>query len=165
MLGLTLHHDKFIHLLCSCDEVGATVELGTGEEFEGRLFTRDRDHLALFFDSLAARFPNSFYIRSCVMAYESEYFGGSSGLPSIKTETPPCFEPVLREKVPLTLDQKHHTILSTLANFQYLNLQEVARALHMPSSSLKDRIEKLEASKVIRGHFYVLDPKAFGGRP
>ena len=94
MLGLTLHvvlvslspealkaRDKFIHLLCSCDEVGATVERGTGEEFKVRLFTRDRDHLALFFDSLAARFPHPFYIRSCVMAYESEYFEEISGLP------------------------------------------------------------------------------------
>ena len=92
-------------------------------------------------------------------------FGGSSGLPSIKTETPLCFEPLLPEEVPLTLDENDHTILSTLANFQYLNLQEVARALHMPSSSLQYRTEKLEASKVIRGHFYVLEPKAFGELP
>ena len=178
ILGLTLHvvlvslspealkaRDAFIKLLCSCDEVGATVELGTGEEFEVRIFTRTRDHLALFFDSLAARFPYPFSIRSCLMAYESEYFGGTSGLPSIKTTRSLRFEPLVSDDPLFTLDEKDHTILSTLANYQYLNLQEVARALSMPSSSLQYRIEKLEAAQVIRGHFYILDPKVFGELP
>jgi DNA-binding Lrp family transcriptional regulator len=178
MLGLTMHvvlvslspeglkaRDKFINLLCSCDEVGTTVELGTGEEFEIRIFTRNRDDLAMFFDSLAARFPHPFYIRSCLMAFESEYFGGLAGLPSIKSDRPLCFEPLRATEPPCELDDKDHIILSTLANFQYLNLQEVARALGMPSSSLQYRIEKLETSNVIKGHFYILDPKVFGELP
>lgn len=178
ILGLTLHvvlvslssealkaRDTFIRLLCSCDEVGALVEHGTGEEFEVRLFIRNRDHLASFFDSIAARFPHPFYIRSCLMAYESEYFGGISGMPSLQARRALRFAPLAADEDIFTLDERDHSILSTLANFQYLNLQEVARALSMASSSLQYRIEKLEAAGVIRGHFYILDPKVFGELP
>ena len=178
MLGLTMHvallslssealkaRDAFVQLLCSCDEVGAVVELGTGEEFEVRIFTLNRDHLTFFFDSLATRFPQAFHIRSCSMAFESEYFGRVANLPPTSTRRALRFEPLSPDVNVHELDDKDHAVLSTLANYQYLNLQEVAKALSMPASSLQYRVSRLEASKVIKGHFYIIDPKAFGEMP
>jgi DNA-binding Lrp family transcriptional regulator len=63
------------------------------------------------------------------------------------------------------LDKKDHEILSALSNHSYLNLQTVARALSIPPPTLQYRIEKLEKAGVIKGHYYVMDPKVFNETP
>ena len=63
------------------------------------------------------------------------------------------------------IDDIDHGILSALANQSYLNLEQVARVLRMPATTLRYRILNLEDAGVITGHFYLMDPKVFNDIP
>ena len=157
--------ESFRKLLCESEQSGAVVELGGGGEFEVRIFARGPAHLTHFFESLATQSYKPFFIRSCLLILESEYFGRVEGLPPSSSDRALSFHSREQARTTYDLDEKDHVVLSALSNYHYLNLQEVSRALGMPYSSLQYRVEKLEASGIIQGHFYIMDPKIFGDLP
>lgn len=155
----------FLELASSSEEAIAVIELGSDAQFELRLLTRDSMHLSQFLENLSNRFPLPFRILRCLTTIETEYSGSCEpGLPLVSWE-PLRFGPISSERVRLQIDEADHKILSGLANEHYLSLKQLAQRIGMPTATLQYRMSRLEAIRLISGHFYVMDPKMFNQTP
>jgi DNA-binding Lrp family transcriptional regulator len=168
-LGLPLksfsHRQRFLESLASLEEACAVAELGGEGHFEVRLLVRGRDHLDELLQALAARLPFSFRMHTCSVVLETDYSGTSDRELPTSMISSLHFGPLPVRTRPYELDQKDHEVLSALSNLSYLNLQTVARFLSMPPATLQYRVERLEKAGVIKGHYYVMDPKLFNETP
>lgn len=156
--------DLFLKLLGDVEETGAVVELGAEAQFELRLITRGPSHLSQFFERLSDSFPHPFKVLRCLTTLELEYSGPSeAGLSHLWR--PLRVGPIASQPHPQQLDETDHRVLSALANLNYLNLKQLSRLVDIPPTTLQYRVARLEASGVISGHFYVMDPKVFNDIP
>jgi DNA-binding Lrp family transcriptional regulator len=160
-----IHRDAFLELLVSLEESCVVAELGGEGLFEVRILATGREHLDDLFQSLAQASPAPFRIRACVTVLEQEYSGTSETGSKTTSRTSLYFGPLRPGSSLHRLDEKDHSILSALANHRYLNLQEVSRAVKLPPATLMYRVDKLEKAGVIKGHYYVMDPKVFKEMP
>jgi DNA-binding Lrp family transcriptional regulator len=160
-----IHRDAFLRLLVSLEESCAVAELGGQGLFELRILATGREHLDTIFESLAVASPAHFRIRTCVTVLEQDYSGTSEEERKDNIGTSLHFGPLPSRSSLCQLDEKDHLILSALANDRYFSLQEVSRALKIPPATLTFRVDKLEKTGVIKGHYYVMDPKVFKEMP
>jgi DNA-binding Lrp family transcriptional regulator len=160
-----IHREAFLEQLVSLEESCAVAELGGEGLFEVRILASGRDHLDKIFQALAQTSPVPFNIRGCMTVLEQDYSGTSTPGSKKGPIHSLHFGAVPSSRSRCQLDEKDHSILSALANQRYLNFQEVSRALNLPSATLTYRIEKLEKVGVIKGHYYVMDPKVFREMP
>jgi DNA-binding Lrp family transcriptional regulator len=160
-----IHREAFLEQLVSLEESCAVAELGGHGLFEVRILATGREHLDAIFQSLAQTAPIPFSIRTCLTVLEQDYSGTAEPGGAKRSGTSLHFG-ALASNIPLCkLDEKDHVILSALANETYLNFNEVGRALKLPAATLMYRVERLEKAGVIKGHYYVMDPKVFKEMP
>lgn len=159
------HYTKLRETLANAEESVAVIEHGGPFQLELRTYTRDAYHLQKFFSDLAKKFPYPFHIHESLTILDHEY----SGTPC--PDLPPKARPILGY-APLPpgskatrLEERDHAILSVLCNSKYLNWNQVARELSMPTSTLTYRVANLERAGVIQGHYYVLDATVFKDLP
>ena len=155
----------FLELVASTEEAAAVIELSSEAQFELRLLTRDSVHLSQFFESLVDRFKHPLRVVKCRTTLEMEYSGPSEPGSSSHPWRSLRLGPLPEASTPVAVDATDHTVLSSLANEHYLNLQQLSRIIEMPAATLQYRIARLEAAGVISGHFYVMDPKVFHDMP
>jgi DNA-binding Lrp family transcriptional regulator len=160
-----IHREAFLRHLVALDETCVVAELGGEGLFEVRILATGRGHLDSLFQSLAQTAPTPFRIRSCLTVLEQDYSGTSEPGSKKRSGASLHFGALSPGSLTSQLDEKDHIILSTLANLRYLNFQEVSRAVKLPSATLTYRVEKLEQAGIIKGHFYVMDPKVFKETP
>lgn len=60
------------------------------------------------------------------------------------------------------LDELDFAILAELENDARITVSELARRLGHPNSTIRDRIQRLEEDKVIRGYTAIIDPRKLG---
>ena len=160
-----IHREAFLSHLVSLEESCAVAELGGEGLFEARILATGREHLDALFQSLAQSSPAHFRIRACVTVLEQDYSGTSEQDRKNNAGSSLHFGPRSPNGSPCQLDEKDHSILSALANDRYFSLLEVSRTLKIPPATLNFRVEKLEKAGVIKGHYYVMDPKVFKEMP
>jgi DNA-binding Lrp family transcriptional regulator len=61
-----------------------------------------------------------------------------------------------------SLDELNLAILAELENNARITVSELARRLGSPNSTIRDRIQRLEEDKVIRGYTAIIDPRKLG---
>jgi DNA-binding Lrp family transcriptional regulator len=159
------HQKSFLELLASAEESVAVYELGGETQCELRFLTRNADHRKRFLEHLAERFPHPFHIRSSLVIEEQEYSGISE--PEIPKDAIPLlrFGPLPSGTKPIEISEQDHAILSNLANGSFRNLGQLARHLSIAPSTLTYRIQSLEKSGIIVGHYYIADFKALHELP
>jgi DNA-binding Lrp family transcriptional regulator len=151
--------NQLIESLVAADEVMALTELGGDNHLELRTLTRGPLHQREFLDAIARTSKQGLHIRSCLAVLEHEYSG------IIDPSVPPKYRPLMKFSGPVAarsgppIDELDHTILSALANENYLRLEQIARKLSMPTSTVKYRISRMEGWGIIKGHYYIVDPK------
>jgi DNA-binding Lrp family transcriptional regulator len=160
-----IHRERFLETLVSLEESCAVAELGGEGLFEIRILVSGREHLDAIFQSLAQRVPTPFSIRTCLSVFEQDYSGTSDPGSAERIGSSLHFGALPPGISACQLDEKDHAILSALANESYLNFNEVSRALKLPPATLMYRVEKLEKAGVIKGHYYVMDPKVVKEMP
>lgn len=160
-----IHREAFLKCLVALEESCTVAELGGEGLFEVRVLATGRAHLDTLFQSLAETSPAPFRIRTCVTMLEQDYSGTSEQDSKQGPGRSLHFGALPPGSSRYYLDEKDHAILSALANDRYLNFQEISRALKLPSNTLTYRVEKLEKAGVIKGHYYVMDPKVFKEMP
>lgn len=178
ILGLTLyivhvelplksmgHREAFIEQLVSLEESCAVAELGGEGLFEVRILSTGRQHLDRLFQTLAEKAQVPFNIRACLTVLEQDYSGTSDPAGKKGAGVSLHFGALPPKNSRYLLDEKDHVLLSALSNGNYLSIREVGRALKLPSATLNYRVERLEKAGVIKGHYYVMDPKVFKEMP
>lgn len=158
-------YSKFREILATSEESVAVIEHGGPCQLELRTYTRDSYHLQTFFEGLTKRFPHPFHIHESLTILEQEYSGIPA--PDLAPKTRPLlgYSPLPPGSKAARLEERDHEILSVLCNSKYLNWNQVARELSMPTSTLTYRVGNLEKSGVIQGHYYVVDVKVFNDLP
>ncbi len=159
------HYTKFRDILATAEESVAVIEHGGPCQLELRTYTRDSYHLQALFESLTKKFSHPFHIHESITILEQEYSG--IPVPSLTPKTQPLlgYAPLPPNSKAVRLEKRDHEILSVLCNSKYLNWNQVARELSMPTSTLTYRVGNLERSGVIQGHYYVVDVKVFNDLP
>lgn len=152
----------FRKALCDSEQAGAVVELGGEFEFGVQVYARDIRHLQKFFDEISRAFPHRYVIQECLPAIETEYSGLADPIPELSPPPVLRFGPVQRVASISELDSR---VLYALANTTYHSLQDVARSLSLPATTLSYRIEALEDAGVIAGHYHLMDPEVLGELP
>jgi DNA-binding Lrp family transcriptional regulator len=61
-----------------------------------------------------------------------------------------------------SLDELNLAILAELEKNARITVSELARRLGSPNSTIRDRIQRLEQDKVIRGYTAIIDPRKLG---
>ncbi len=159
------HQKSFMELLASADETVAVYELGGETQCELRFLSRGAEHCKRFFERIAERFPHPFHIRESFLIEEQEYSGiwepdmPKSGLPLLR------FGPHASRSLEPYISEQDHTILSSLANGSFRTLGQLARNLSISPSTLTYRIQSLEKSGIIVGHYYIVDFKVLNEFP
>lgn len=164
-LSASRHRADFIKSLVALDESCSVAELGGEGMLEVRILAYKGTQLWTILEKLAAQISFPFKLRSYFAVVESEYSGTFEGTSVQGTRHALSFSATAPRAPTCQVDDKDHMILSTLANQAYMNLQSAARLLGIPSTTLLYRIEKLEKAGIIRGHYYITDPKVFGETP
>lgn len=159
------HYTKFREILATTEEAVAVIEHGGPHQLELRTYTRDSYHLQTLFESLAKKFPHPFNVHESLTILEQEYSG--IPVPDLAQKTQPLlgYAPLPPGSKAVRLEERDHQILSVLCNSKYLNWNQVARELSIPTSTLTYRVGNLERSGVIQGHYYVVDVKVFNDLP
>jgi DNA-binding Lrp family transcriptional regulator len=159
------HQRGFMELLSAADETVAVYELGGETQCEVRFLSRSAEHRKRFFEEIAERFPHPFHIRESFLIEEQEYSGiwepdmPKTGIPVLR------FGPLPGKADEAYISEQDHTILSSLANGSFRTLGQLARHLSMSPSTLTYRIQSLEKSGVIVGHYYIADFKMLNELP
>jgi DNA-binding Lrp family transcriptional regulator len=177
-LGLTLHivrvelplkfmnrREAFVKHLVSLDESCAVAELGGEGLFELRVLVTGRGHLDRLLQTLAQTSPAPFSIRACLTVLEQDYSGTIEPGNNTTISHSLHFGSLPPNSATFRLKERDHEILFTLANSSYLHLHDASRALQLAPTTLAYRVEKLEKAGVIKGHYYVMDPKVFMEMP
>lgn len=156
---------SFLELLVSAEESVAVYELGGESQCDLRFLTRSGDHRKRFLEQIAERFPHPFHIRSSFVIEEQEYSGISE--PEMPKDAIPLFRfgPLPAGNKALEISEQDHLILSSLSNGSFRNLGQLARHLSLAPSTLNYRIQSLEKSGIILGHYYIVDFKALHQLP
>jgi DNA-binding Lrp family transcriptional regulator len=61
-----------------------------------------------------------------------------------------------------SLDELNLAVLAELEDNARITVSELARRLGSPNSTIRDRIQRLEQDKVIRGYTTIIDPRKLG---
>ena len=152
----------FVQALCDYEQIGFVAEVGGDFQYELHFYGRDSQDFIDFIDALTARFRWRIQAQAITLVHEEEYSGPryvNTGAPPQKTlGYAPVPERVL-------IDQLDHRILQILANSENNTKREIGRKLNIPHSTVSDRIQRLEQTGVITGHYYLCDIKPMGDLP